>query len=127
LNISLVSLDLVPSDFHVFGPLRKPPWWQTFRWWRGWNGGAEVTETTLKRLLCCGFRNTGKAIGQVYQCWWRICWAMNVFSRFKYHTFYVLHPFVTDLLTLPRIADRRKLITMRLGWLVPNGRTFENR
>jgi hypothetical protein len=25
--------------------------WQTFRWWRrGWNGGAEVTETTVKRL-----------------------------------------------------------------------------
>jgi hypothetical protein len=34
----------------------KPPWWQTFRWWwRGWNGGVEVTETTVKRLICCGF------------------------------------------------------------------------
>jgi hypothetical protein len=21
------------------------------------------------RLLCCGFRRTGKATGQVYQCW----------------------------------------------------------
>jgi hypothetical protein len=28
-------------------------WWQTFRWWRrGWNGGAEVAETTVKRLIC---------------------------------------------------------------------------
>jgi hypothetical protein len=26
-----------------------------------------------KRLLCCGFRRIGKAMGQVYQCWWRIC------------------------------------------------------
>jgi hypothetical protein len=25
------------------------------------------------RLLCCGFRRAGKAVGQVYQCWWRIC------------------------------------------------------
>jgi hypothetical protein len=35
------------------------------------NGGAEVAETTGK-LLCCGFRSTGKAMGQAYQCWWRI-------------------------------------------------------
>jgi hypothetical protein len=30
---------------------------------------AEVSETTVKRLLCCGFRRTCKAMGQVYQCW----------------------------------------------------------
>jgi hypothetical protein len=30
--------------------------------------GAEVAETTTKRLICCGFRHTGKAIGEVYQC-----------------------------------------------------------
>jgi hypothetical protein len=30
--------------------------------------GAEVAETTGKRLLCRGFRHTGKAVGQVYQC-----------------------------------------------------------
>jgi hypothetical protein len=29
---------------------------------------AEVAETAVKRLLCCGFRRTGKAMGQVYQC-----------------------------------------------------------
>jgi hypothetical protein len=28
-------------------------------------GCAEVAETTVKRLLCCGFRRTGKATGQV--------------------------------------------------------------
>jgi hypothetical protein len=27
--------------------------------------GAEMTETTVKRLLCCGFRGTGKAMGKV--------------------------------------------------------------
>jgi hypothetical protein len=77
--------------------------WQTFRWWwRGWNGGAEVAETTVKRLLCCGFRRSGKAMGQVYQCWWRVCREINVFSKFECHMFYVLYPFVTYLLTLPR-------------------------
>jgi hypothetical protein len=37
-----------------------------------------VIETTVKMLLRCGFRRTGKAIGQVYQCWWRICRETNV-------------------------------------------------
>jgi hypothetical protein len=78
---------------------------ETFHWRRrGWKGGVELSETTVKRLLCCGFRCTGKMIGQVhisvYQCWWRICWEMNVFSRFEYHMFYVLYPFVTYLLIL---------------------------
>jgi hypothetical protein len=46
---------------------KQPPWWQTFRWWwRGWNRGAEVVETTVKRLLCWVFRRTGKAMRQVY-------------------------------------------------------------
>jgi hypothetical protein len=30
--------------------------------------GAEVADTTVERLLCCGFQRTGKAMGQVYQC-----------------------------------------------------------
>jgi hypothetical protein len=41
--------------------------------------GAEVVETTVKRLLCCGFRRTGKAMRQAYQCWWRICREIKVF------------------------------------------------
>jgi hypothetical protein len=36
--------------------------------------GAEVAET-------CGFRRTGKAMGQVYQCWWRICREISVFFQ----------------------------------------------
>jgi hypothetical protein len=39
-------------------------------------------------------------MGQVYQCWWRICREINVFlSRFEYHMLYVLHPFVSYILT----------------------------
>jgi hypothetical protein len=52
--------------------------WQMFCWWRGWNGCAELAETTDKRLLCCGFRRTGKAMGQMYQCWWRLCQGSNI-------------------------------------------------
>jgi hypothetical protein len=65
--------------------------------------GAKVVETTVKRLLCCGFRRADKAVGQVYQCWWWMCRAINVFPKFEYHMFYVLYPFVTYLLTVPRI------------------------
>jgi hypothetical protein len=61
-----------------------PSWWQTFRWWRrGWNGGLEMVETTVKRLLFCGFKRTGKAMGQVYQCWWRIYREINVFFQVR--------------------------------------------
>jgi hypothetical protein len=65
---------------------------------------AEVAETTVKRLLCCGFRCTGKATGQVYQSWRRIHREINVLSMFEYHIFYVLYPFVTYSPTLPRIC-----------------------
>jgi hypothetical protein len=41
-------------------------------------------------------------MGQVYQRWRRICREINVFPRFEYHMFYVLYPFVSYLLTLPR-------------------------
>jgi hypothetical protein len=38
-------------------------------------------------------------MGQVYQCWWRICREINVFfSGFEYHVFYALYPF-SDLVT----------------------------
>jgi hypothetical protein len=43
-------------------------------------------------------------MGRIYQCWWRICREINVFSRFEYHMFYVLYPFVTYLMALPRIT-----------------------
>jgi hypothetical protein len=68
-----------------------------------WVANEEV-ETELRkwmRLLCCGFQRTGKAMGQVYQCWWRMCREI-FFYKFRYHMFCVLHPFVSYLLTLSR-------------------------
>jgi hypothetical protein len=67
---------------------------------------CQVTETAVKKLLCCGFRRTGKAIRQAYQCWWRIYREIHVFSRFEYQIFYVLYQFVTYLLTLLRVTRR---------------------
>jgi hypothetical protein len=65
--------------------------------------GAEVAETRVIRFLCWRVQCIGKAMGQVYQCRWRVLWEIKVFffPRFEYHMFYVLHPFVTHLLTLP--------------------------
>jgi hypothetical protein len=86
--------------------------WQMFRWWRrGWNGGPEVGETTIKRFLCCGFRRTGKAMGQLYQCWWRIRREINSFFflfRFEWHMFDVLYPFLNYLLILRRILTEHR-------------------
>jgi hypothetical protein len=50
---------------------------------------AEMAETTVKRLLCCGFQHTGKAMGQGYQCWWRICREIKCF--FQVQILHVLH------------------------------------
>jgi hypothetical protein len=61
-----------------------------------------VAETTIKRLICCGFRLTDKAMGQLYESWGRVCQEINVVSSLEYHMFYVLYPFLAYLLTLPR-------------------------
>jgi hypothetical protein len=60
--------------------------------------GADVAETTVKILLLCGFRRTGKAIKQAYRCWWRICRKINVLlgSNIACFTFYI---HIRDLLT----------------------------
>jgi hypothetical protein len=60
LNIRLTARTwhLVTSIYLV---RQRPPWYQTLRWWwRGWNGGEEMADTTVKKLLRCGFRRTGK-------------------------------------------------------------------
>jgi hypothetical protein len=49
-------------------------------------------------------------LGQVYQCWWRICREINVFSGLEYQMFYVLYPFVIYLLTLLHIYVSRMLL-----------------
>jgi hypothetical protein len=78
------SLYLAPNDFHLFGPPKNHFGGKRFaddR--RSCNRGAEVAETIVKILQCCRFRRTGKAMGQVYQCWWRICQEINVFFFFQ--------------------------------------------
>jgi hypothetical protein len=77
--------------------------WQVFPW----EVETEVRKwprRQSRRLLCRGFRRTGKAMRQVYQCWWRICREINIFFFFRFdcQMFYVLYPFVAYLLTLPR-------------------------
>jgi hypothetical protein len=63
-------------------------------------------------------RRPGKAMGQVYQCWWRICREIICFSILEHHMFYILYPFVTYLLTLPRIMtnlNRQVFVMERRG------------
>jgi hypothetical protein len=85
----LNAKDIHKKMFPVYGAKcfsreRFTTGWQTFRLWRsGWNGVAEVAEATVRRLLCCGFRLTGKAMGQVCQCWWRICREINYFFQVR--------------------------------------------
>jgi hypothetical protein len=58
----------------------------------------------------------------VYQYWWRICREINVFFRFEYHILYVLYPFVTYLLTLPRILKQvvHKVTTVLCIYILEN-------
>jgi hypothetical protein len=60
-----------------------------------------VAETAARRLLCCLFRRIGKAMGQVLIVLVGDM-SRNIFFQFEYLIFYVLYPFVTYLLTLPR-------------------------
>jgi hypothetical protein len=68
-------------DFRLFGPQMNHLGCKRF-------AGVEQVETevqkwlrqTVKRLLSCGFRRIGKEMGQVYQCWWRICREIIFFS-----------------------------------------------
>jgi hypothetical protein len=64
--------------------------------------GAEVAETTVKRLLCCGFRRARKAMGRVHQYCWRICREINVLFQVRISYVLLVYPFVTHLLTVPR-------------------------
>jgi hypothetical protein len=47
-----------------------------------------------------GFRRTDKAMGQVYQCWRRICREINFFSQVRISHISILYPFVTYLTTV---------------------------
>jgi hypothetical protein len=61
--------------------------------------GAKLGGTTHKRLLCCRFRRTGKAMGQMYQCWWMICREIIFFFTYEYRMF-LRFVSICDLFTL---------------------------
>jgi hypothetical protein len=82
--------------------------------------GAGVAETTVKILPCCEFRRTDKAMGQVYQCWWRICREINVYSRLEYHVLRFIY--ICDLFTDSRtyyIYGKAKHIQLHPPMRVP--------
>jgi hypothetical protein len=64
--------------------------WQILRWWRrGWNMCRSGWDNS-KKFLYCRFRRTVKAMGQVYECLWRICREIYVSSQNVTHfTFYI--------------------------------------
>jgi hypothetical protein len=41
-----------------------------------------MAEKAVNSLLCSGLRSTDNAMGQVYQCWWRMCREMSLVLRF---------------------------------------------
>jgi histone-lysine N-methyltransferase SETMAR len=89
------SPDLAPSDFHLSGTLKKYVGGKRF-------ADDEEVETELWMWLRQQSKETAgfDAMGQVYQRSSRICRGINVFSpKFEYGMFYVLHTFVTYLLT----------------------------
>jgi hypothetical protein len=63
-----------------------------------------VAETIVKRPLCCGFRPIGKTKGQVINVGGGYIEKRMFFPGIEYHMFYVLYPFVTYLLTIPRTS-----------------------
>jgi hypothetical protein len=107
LNISLKAWTLAPSDFNLVGPSTKKPPWFANRFAddedemevRNW-----LRQTTVKRLLHCGFQQAGKAMQGSHQCSCKICQEIYVFPRFKYHMPKFFYPFVTYLLTLPHMS-----------------------
>jgi hypothetical protein len=58
------SPDLAPSDFHLFG-LLKNHMANISLMTKRLKRRCEVDETTIKRLLCCGFLRIGKAMRRV--------------------------------------------------------------
>jgi hypothetical protein len=70
--IKTCFLFMVGSVCRVSGSQLGRETWQIFRWSRSrWDSS--------QKLLYCEFRRTGKVIGHVSQCWWRICRAKNGF------------------------------------------------
>jgi hypothetical protein len=83
----LTTEDMHKEMFPVFGwkcLSRKvlQPWGQRYADNEEVETGAAMAEITVKKPLCCGFRRTGKAMGQVYVCWCRMCREIYAFLQF---------------------------------------------
>jgi hypothetical protein len=67
-----------------------------------------VAEIKVKRLLCCGFVRTDKTMGQVYQCWWKICREINGCFPGSNIACVAFYTYLCDLFTLPRKLNKVK-------------------
>jgi hypothetical protein len=81
LNICLTTRTLALSDFHLLGPLKNHLGGQVLLMTKRFKQRYRSSWDNI--LLCCGFQCTGKAMGQVYQCWWKIYWEINVLFQVK--------------------------------------------
>jgi hypothetical protein len=81
--------------------------WKIFRWWRrGWNGRCENGWDNGQKTYAAGFDALVKRWNKCINVGGGYVEKYMFFSRFEYHMFYVLYPFVTYLLTLPRTICR---------------------
>jgi hypothetical protein len=89
------NLDLAPSDFQLFGPLQNHL-----------GGKRFADDEEVERKVQMWLRKQSKdfyaaSFDTLVKRCWRLCLEIKVFfSRFEYHMFYILNPFVTHLLTL---------------------------
>jgi hypothetical protein len=74
---------LAPSSFHLFDLLRNHLCANASLMTKRLKQRCGSCWDTSKKFLCCGFRGTVKVMGQVYQCWWRICGEINAVQHME--------------------------------------------
>jgi hypothetical protein len=79
--------------------LKSRIWWATMCG-SGWDNS--------QKLPCCGFRSTGKAMGQVYQCLRRICREINVFFSGSNITCFALYIHLWPIYWLSLVSSRNR-------------------
>jgi hypothetical protein len=97
----LNSKDINKEIFPVRACLSRkavPPWWQTFRWWRG----VELAETTVKNFYAAGFDTLVKRCGKCVKVYGGYVEKYTFFFRFEYHIF-TFHIRLWPVYWLPRI------------------------
>jgi hypothetical protein len=95
---------LAPSDFHLFGPLRNQVGGKCF-------ADDEEVEPEVRKWLgqqskgfyAAGFDALVKRLDKCISVGGGYVEIQFFFSSFEYHMFYVLYPFVTNLLIHPLI------------------------